>query len=185
MKIYIVRHEKRYSSPIFQTSLTAEGVNNSIDLAEQLNSINFDIIYSSPFLRTIQTAFPYCKKYNKKLNLEYSLYECTNDKRFNKNNYHQSWTSLKEYIPDIENHINHNYYSLIDRVNFPESSADFANRLITFTDKTIYKYKNSNKNILFVTHMSPVIELLKLYKKESNIFYKEGKVTLLYDTTIN
>ena len=65
MKIYIVRHEKRYESPTFFTSLTNEGKNDAEKLAEQLNDIEFDYIYSSPFLRTIQTVYPYCKKHNK------------------------------------------------------------------------------------------------------------------------
>ena len=185
MIIYIVRHELRYHCPTFFTSLTNEGKNNAEKLVKQLNEIDFDIIYSSPFLRTIQTVLPYCKKYDKKLNLEYSLYECTNDKRFNKDNYHQTWTSLKAYIPDIENYINHNYYSLIDKIVFPETRDCYINRLFTFVEKIINKYKNTNKKILFVTHMSPVIELLKIYRRQLHKFYKEGKLTLLYDEVIS
>jgi len=185
MKIYIVRHEKRYESPTFFTSLTNEGKNDAEKLAEQLNEIEFDYIYSSPFLRTIQTVYPYCKKHNKKINVEYSLYECTNDPRFNNDNYHQEISSLKEFISDVDQYINVNYNSLLDKIQFPETLKNYSNRLLTFTDTIIQKYKNTNKKILFVTHMSPVIDLLKIYKRRIYSYYPEGKVSLLYDRTID
>ena len=100
--IYIVRHELRYDDPTFFTSLTNEGQKNAEKLSEKFNNIDFDIIYSSPFLRTIQTVLPYCKNYDKKINIEYGLYECTNDYRFNEKNYHQKLCSLKKFIPEIE-----------------------------------------------------------------------------------
>ena len=81
----------------------------------------FDIIYTSPFLRTIQTILPYCKQFNKKLNVEYSLYECTNDKRFNNDNYHQSYNDLKKYIPKLDDYVNPVYYPVIDKIIFPET----------------------------------------------------------------
>ena len=182
MKIYVLRHELRTDSPLFFTSLTQEGFNNSEKLKSTLHDIDFDIIYSSPFLRTIQTVLPYCKKYNKKLSIEYSLYECTNDQRFNNDNYHQSYNDLKKYIPNIDDYINPVYYPLIDKISYPETRDIYRKRLFNFSEFVINKYQNSNKTILFVTHMSPVIDYLKTYKKHFYTFYKEGKVSLLYDS---
>ncbi len=62
MKIYVLRHELRTKSPLFFTSLTKKGMDNADKLNDILNNIDFDIIYTSPFLRTIQTVLPYCKK---------------------------------------------------------------------------------------------------------------------------
>jgi broad specificity phosphatase PhoE len=184
MKIYVVRHEKRYESPTFFTSLTNDGIDDADKLANQLNNIDFDYIYSSPFLRTIQTVYPYCVKYNKKINIDYSLYECTNDHRFTEKNYHHDISSLTKFIPEINNYLNE-YKSLIDKIIFPETKKNYLERLTTFTDTIIQKYKNTNKKILFVTHMSPVIDLLKLYKRRFYKYYKEGKLTLLYDRAID
>ena len=92
MELYLLRHEKRYSSPAFYTSLTEAGLRNSIKLAGSLQKYNFDEIYCSPFLRTVQTIFPYLKKNNKKINVEYSLYESCDDKCFTINNYHNEST---------------------------------------------------------------------------------------------
>ncbi len=75
------------------------------------------------------------------------------------------------------------YYSLIEKIKFPETGSSNRKRLFDFSEFVINKYKSSDKKILFVTHMSPVIEYLKFYKKEFNTFYKEGKVSLLYDMT--
>ena len=185
MKIYVLRHELRTESPLFFTSLTNKGKINSEKLADILNNIDFDIIYSSPFLRTIQTILPYCKQYDKKISFEYSLYECTNDKRFNKDNYHYTYNDLKKHLPNIDDYTNPVYYPLIDKIIFPESVNTYKKRLFDFSEFVINKYKNTNKNILFVTHMSPVIDYLRTYKKEFHTFYKEGKVSLLYDSAVN
>ena len=182
MKIYVLRHELRTESPLFFTSLTKKGMYNSEKLKYTLNNIDFDIIYTSPFLRTIQTILPYCKQFNKKLNIEYSLYECTNDQRFNNDNYHQSYNDLKKYIPKLDDYVNSVYYPVIDKIIFPETINTYKKRLFDFSEFVINKYKNTNKNILFVTHMSPVIDYLKTYKKHFYTFYHEGKVSLLYDS---
>lgn len=185
MIIYVVRHELRYNNPTFFTSLTNKGQNNAEKLSEKFNNINFDIIFSSPFLRTIQTVLPYCKNYNKKINVEYSLYECTNDKLFNESNYHQDWKSIKEFIPEIDDYINKDYKSFIDRIKFPETNKSFNNRIFNFMNKIIKEYKNTNKKILIVSHMSPVIELLKVYRRQFFTFYEEGRMTFLYDSTFD
>ena len=61
--LYLLRHEERGSSPVFHTELTNSGKINSINLSKMLENIDIDMIFSSPFLRTLQTVNPYCKKY--------------------------------------------------------------------------------------------------------------------------
>ena len=89
MTVYLLRHEKRFPIPTYFTSLTDEGLENSKLLCEEINTIQPDIILTSPFLRCIQTIYPYAKKYNKKINIDYSLYEFLEDPLFTKNNYKQ------------------------------------------------------------------------------------------------
>ena len=67
MKIILLRHEERYELPLFFTSLTEKGIMNSKNLSNKINKINPNVIYCSPFLRTIQTIKPYCLDYNKKI----------------------------------------------------------------------------------------------------------------------
>lgn len=60
MKVYFIRHaegqhnvEENYS--IFDPQLTAKGIEQCSKAKDELNKINFDKIYVSPLLRTIQT----------------------------------------------------------------------------------------------------------------------------------
>ena len=66
MKIILLRHEERYSDIGFFSNLTERGIENScLFLPPKLKKLNIDVIFSSPFVRTIQTIYPYCNKYNK------------------------------------------------------------------------------------------------------------------------
>ena len=82
MKLYILRHEERFESPEFYTELTENGINNSILLKDILEKERIDSIYSSPFIRVLQTVRPYCDYKNIKINIDYSLYETMYDTRY-------------------------------------------------------------------------------------------------------
>ena len=69
MKIYILRHEDRTMDGTFFSPLTQDGLDNSIKLIDVLNKCKIDTIYSSPFIRTLQTVLPYAKSRNLKINL--------------------------------------------------------------------------------------------------------------------
>ena len=74
MPICVVRHERRFSCPKFFTSLTPKGLENSRLLIDKLKNLEIDQIFCSP-LRTVQTIYPYADNTNKKINIEYALYE--------------------------------------------------------------------------------------------------------------
>ena len=75
MKIIILRHCKRYKSPIFSTILTAEGFIQADILIEKLKDLRINVIISSPFIRTVHTIFPFAKWNNLLINLDNSLME--------------------------------------------------------------------------------------------------------------
>ena len=75
MKLYILRHEDRTQDCSFFSPLTLVGLNNSKKLAEHLKKENINLIFSSPFIRTLQTVQPYVKETKISINLEYSLSE--------------------------------------------------------------------------------------------------------------
>ena len=77
MKLIILRHEERPNNSLFFTPLTENGKKNAEELKNKLPD-NIDLIYSSPFLRVLQTIYPYCKKHNKTVNVENSFYEYWN-----------------------------------------------------------------------------------------------------------
>ena len=63
MKIYILRHEMRpLHDPRFMTELTEHGKHKAMfSLKNTLKNISFTHIYSSPFLRVLQTIAPYAE----------------------------------------------------------------------------------------------------------------------------
>jgi phosphohistidine phosphatase SixA len=75
MKIVLLRHEERENDVGFYSNLTENGIIKSCVLPKKLRKLNIDIIFSSPFIRTLQTVYKYALKYNKKINIEYGLYE--------------------------------------------------------------------------------------------------------------
>ena len=59
----------------FESPLLPIGIHNAKNLYGQMNFMNIDTIYSSPFLRTIQTVDFYSKIKNIPINIDYSLAE--------------------------------------------------------------------------------------------------------------
>ena len=159
MSLYLLRHEKRFPIPTFFTSLTEEGLENSIHLAKKIHDIQPDIIISSPFLRCIQTIYPYANLYNKKINIDYSLYEFLEDPLFTEKNYKHKYTELYKEHPEFKNIIHEEYQShiTINHISYPENTFDKLNkRLLPFVEYLRQLYSNTNIKILIVSHMSIV-----------------------------
>ena len=75
MKLYILRHEDRTKDCTLFSPLTELGLSNSFQLKSILNNENINIIYSSPYIRALQTVYYYAEKYNIKINIELGLGE--------------------------------------------------------------------------------------------------------------
>ncbi len=62
MKLYVVRHGQTLANTLQTVSgdkespLTAEGIRQAKSLGEEFKDINFDVVFSSPLLRAIDTA---------------------------------------------------------------------------------------------------------------------------------
>ena len=62
MKIYLIRHEDRYSDATFFAPLNKNGLYKSVELIKILEELDINDIYSSPYIRTLQTIYPYSKR---------------------------------------------------------------------------------------------------------------------------
>ena len=84
MKIYILRHELRdLSDTSFLSPLLSEGLNRTKkDLKDILNTLDINVVYSSPFIRALQTIHPYVLENKKKVNIEYVICETIDDPIF-------------------------------------------------------------------------------------------------------
>ena len=113
MTLFLLRHEKRFSEPTFFTSLTDEGLKDSELLTKKFNEIKPDIILCSPFLRCIQTIYPYISQSDKKINIEYSLYEFMDNPIFTNKNYKHQVSELYNKYPKFKKIINEDYMSYL------------------------------------------------------------------------
>ena len=176
MKLFVMRHcERNINDCGFESPLLPIGIHNAKNLYSQMNFLNIDTIYSSPFLRTIQTVDFYSKIKNIPIKIDYSLAEFVSpiDKYRMKSIYNYeipvSWK--KNFIIKTEN-------MLVNKYDINEEQNDCIMRLYNFLVHIIEKYKYTKKNILLVTHMSIVNMILGLL--ENNINMKEFNIDKPY-----
>jgi broad specificity phosphatase PhoE len=189
MKIYILRHEDRTQDCTFFSPLTELGHNNAKKLIDVLDKCNIDIIFSSPFIRTLQTIYPFSKKNNFNIHIEYGLSEIHHDDIIPKKSV---GLVLPEYLANYYNY-NCKYNSLIKAFNikYPETYMDVVKRVKIFLLHIIKNYKDTKYNILLVTHQSlccAILEIInnsKIYKEtiDSHLInnYPKGKLALVFD----
>jgi len=187
MKIFILRHEDRTMDGTFFSPLTQDGLEKSIKLIEILNKCQIDTIYSSPFIRTLQTVLPYSKSKGVKINLEHSLSEIQHPHLIPIKSYQ---INLPQYIAEQFNY-NPNYTSNLDPANhkYPEDEKNVNNRVKQFISKLITENVDTKHNVLIVTHQIVCNCLLKIATKkikdiniESTYNYPKGGVTRIFDT---
>jgi broad specificity phosphatase PhoE len=198
MKIYIIRHEERPADCSFFTPLTKQGLCNAkklvIDMDKQ--NIKIDIILSSPFIRTLQTIFPYAINKKLDINLEYGLSEIHHPDCITQI---AVGMQLPEYIAQSFNY-NNKYESIIkyNEIKYPENIIDVKNRINKILKYLICTYNKTDKSILLVTHQSlcvcaleNIIDSLNLdinldikNKLKCNLNkrnYNTGKLCLIFD----
>lgn len=188
MKIYILRHEDRTQDCSFFSPLTEIGLENAEKLIPKLKECNINLVYSSPFIRTLQTVNPYCKETNQKINLEYSLCELHHEDIIAKQSV---GIYLPEYIALAFNY-NSNYKSLIkpSDINYPESEENVNYRIKKFLKDLICKNYKDNVNILLVTHQSVCLNILSIVQKAGHPDvidlenYDKGKICKIFDSNL-
>ncbi len=187
MKIFILRHEDRTMDGTFFSPLTQEGLDKSIKLIEILNKCQIDVIYSSPFIRTLQTVLPYSKSKNVKINLEHSLAEIQHPHLIPVKSYQ---INLPQYIAEQFNY-NPSYTSYLDPANhtYPEDEKSVNNRVKNFITKLISETIHTKHNVLIVTHQIVCNMLLKIATRkakgvniDSTYNYPRGGLTKIFDT---
>jgi broad specificity phosphatase PhoE len=150
MKIYFLRHEHRNDDVTPSSPLTAKGHENAQKLVDELSGIDFTAIFSSPYLRCLQTILPYVEKNNDVVvNVEFALVEYHHNKLLRDKLHLYPQTTLSKQIilndPQIisqETIVN----------SFPETEELVSHRLKLFFDWLETKY-GENDTILLVSHL--------------------------------
>ena len=183
MKLYILRHEDRYEDCSFFTPLTKKGLSNANNLVKILDSCSIDLIFTSPFIRTLQTIYPYAKKKNILVNIDYSLSEI-----HRKDIIPKKAVGLQisdELAKDLNFNINYKSQINSNEIIYPEEFCNVFNRMRKFLKYILITYASTNYNIILVTHQSLCNSALKINKdiNNENIIknYPTGKCCLIFD----
>jgi broad specificity phosphatase PhoE len=188
MKLYILRHEERISDATFFSPLTEKGLINSNNLVNKLEKLNITKIYSSPYIRTLQTIYPFSIKKNIKVNLEYNLIEIQHESIIAPKS---KGIKLPSYMAAMFNY-NPDYKSAMqpEMINYPETFEQVEYRTKQFLKALISKYHNTNEVILLVTHQSLCQVILNIIKKFGKVYdptntllndYPMGTLSLVFD----
>jgi len=166
MKIYILRHEERTIDATFFSPLTENGLINSNNLVNYLDKLNITKTFCSPFIRTLQTIYPFSEKNNIKLNLDYSLMEIQHESIIPPKSHN---VELPLYIAKKFNY-NPEYISKIkpEDISYPENNIFLEKRVKKFLKQIIYNYYKTNENILLVTHQGLCNVILNIISKFGN-----------------
>ena len=192
MRIFILRHEDRTQDCTMFSPLTELGLEKAEKLVEPLDKLNITQIYSSPYIRTLQTVYPYAKKKNLKIKLEYSLVEIQHPNIIPSSSYK---VRLPEYIAK-EFNFQQDYNSKLqpEELQYPEDESKVDRRLRNFLKDLISKYLETDENILLVTHQTTCWCALKIIKKNKNLHpqykpsdksitnYSKGALSLIFNT---
>jgi broad specificity phosphatase PhoE len=185
MKIFILRHEDRTQDASFFAPLTKTGLENSNKLIETIEKNNITQIYSSPYIRTLQTIYPFSKKRGKKIKLEYSLAEINHPDLIAKNSY---GVRLPEYMSELFNYDSSYTSQLeVEEIKYPETESDVEIRIKNFLKNLITQHGKYDDNILLVTHQVVCSNILKIVSKSNSVNkdsianYQKGAITLIFD----
>ena len=177
MKIYLLRHEIRdLKNPTFYSPLLKQGLDNADKLKYILKTQSIDTIYSSPFKRVLQTVKPYCNLEDKKVNIEYSLYEqiynhANATVNFDRNNFR------KDLKPSDDEYylkkLSYRSYLPLSKIEFTKNTEARARN---FLNHIIEKYKDTNKVILIASHGGIIAQMLGIEDR-----YPMGGLCLCYE----
>lgn len=188
MKIYFLRHEDRYPTIAFFSPLSIKGKQNAIKLVKDLERLKITKIFSSPFLRVLQTIEPYLNNNDIKVNLENSVRE----------------TNIIKGISELESRfelpeelykqfkINEQYESFlkIEDVVYPEPVNNVKKRFFDFLKHLIETYHKTDENILIASHAGVIEQFIRkmqhkpgltYLKKQPPFTYPLGKVTKIVE----
>ena len=169
MKIILLRHgERDINNPLFFSKLTDEGMIKSKLLVKELNKYNINTIYASPFLRVLQTIYPYCKSNNINVNVNNLLYESMDDIKFNDNNSHFNYKDLPNKYIEIINTIYSN--NKLYKIKRNESFIDIKNRVKPFINEILI----NNEDILIVSHLTILNAIHSFFNNNINNEYKQS-----------
>tara|TARA_B100001093_G_scaffold509963_1_gene574959 strand:- start:327 stop:893 length:567 start_codon:yes stop_codon:yes gene_type:complete len=179
MKIFVLSNESVNSEdPTFRVELSEEGKNNSQNkIKNLLSDLKIDLIYSSPFIRTLQTIIPYNSTTKNNIKVDYSLSEVIKDKKFiDFSNLELTVEEKKKFL------IDKNYNSLWNpkTLKYKERNMQIKHRVKMFLASLNRKYEKKDLKILICTHPNICEKILNIMSEnEIEKKYELGKLSTI------
>ena len=177
MKLFALRHFQRYEDISFYSSLTMEGFANASAMVEKLNQLGITHVYSSPYLRTIQTVNPFVSNNILKIRVEPIIGEMRNAENYEpRHMFQKSVGDIPfKYFPNIDWEYTPMKEKLI--VNRPEHREDVVKRVTEFI-RMLYEKHSRADRILIIGHSCILNAMKSIYKQENGwqSVYPYGKI---------
>lgn len=155
MPLYILRHEVRdMNDPSLLSPLTVEGKQNAIALIQKLDSLKIEHVFSSPFLRCIQTVLPYCWKHGIYMRIENSLYECLSSKKFSISDTQKTMSDETKLALGIKN--GYKSCTNLDEIELDEYPLERVNDFVKYVQSMF----SPTSSVLICTHMDCINSIL-------------------------
>jgi histidinol-phosphate aminotransferase len=159
-RFYLLRHEERNSSLSYGTVLTKQGY----EKAKKIN-IPFGTIFSSSYVRCIQTILPFAKNNNVMIYLDYSLdeYECIEDKIYFENDTIEGREVLLSEYSQYYNKENTQLLKKNKQI-FNKSFDTYDSKKTDIMNFLIYLWKQNtiNQNYIICSHQTTLAILIKI-----------------------
>ena len=189
MKLYVIANLDKVNDYTLFAPLTKKGLSDSKRLVKLLKRLNITHLYSSPYVNALQTIYPYAKKKNVNISIDYSLVDHIKDYLVAKKSYNNE---LPKYvskrfkgIEDYESATHHN------DLKFNESNKDLHRRLKNILRQIIFSHSKNNDNILLVSHKIPINSIMLIGSKSkhsdiprdypTNYDYPDGGITKIFE----
>jgi len=170
MKIVILNSADSVASNTYLTTLNTIGFEKADKMVDLLESIKPDIIYSSPFIRALQTIYPFCKKIDSRVLPECALYPI---KKYDKllHPFEMGNNSLPYYFSYLNTICDCDYKSKLfhSNVRSRENVQDIKNRVFPFLHFLKTEYLDTNKAIVLNTHHDLCVYMLEYFGIEDEI----------------
>jgi len=161
MNLYVVRHgqtdwniQGRIQGST-NIELNSIGINQAKQTAELLKNVDFDIIYSSPLKRTIDTA---------RIINEYHNINIIKDGRIIERNF-GDFEGTQNVLTDIADYLD---YDKNLNTNNVEGVKELFKRIENFLFDIYNNHKDTNSNILVVTHGGVSIAITAIINNTKN-----------------
>jgi len=170
MKIIVLCNMTSTDPLSYFSPLTYQGLTDADNLVEILRTKKIDKIYCSPFLKTLQTIYPFCIHINKQVKIEPAFHDEQRIEEISRlgEQRNRRFTSLigYEYLSEIiDSHYKAKFFR--NNIRLEERKQDIINRLYPVLYKICEKYKHGDRRILIVTHYKISDHIARYFGTES------------------